>query len=450
MQAISDLLITLAAVGFVLGVMILVHEFGHYAVAKLCGVRVEVFSLGFGKRLWGFRRGDTDYRISALPLGGYVKMSGESPMEATTGDPGEFMSHPRWQRFLIAIAGPAMNILLAIGLLAAVFMLHYEREWFLDQPSQVGWVVENSPAARAGLKPGDTIQQIDGITNPAWEDTRTKIALSANQPMPLLVKRGDDTLKMTLVPDAEGPSHIGEAGVYPAEPIIVNSVEAGMPAAKAGMKVGDQIVAINGVKLYWIDGLLAFLEQNKTAPVQVTALRNGQQMTFAITPVLTEVQPGHPQYRIGFGHLHLEKVEKLPFPQALRSSLEQNKKYSLLMVELVQKMLERKVSVKLMDGPISIAKYSGEAVRQPGWTPLLMFMAAISLNLGIFNLFPIPILDGGVILLLLIEGLMRRDISLHIKERIYQAAFVFLVLFAAMVIFNDLTKTLPGLSKLVP
>src|SRR5579872_5310462 len=200
MQSLINFLIALVAVGFVLGVMILVHEFGHYAVAKLCGVRVDVFSLGFGKRLIGFRRGDTDYRISALPLGGYVKMAGENPMETRTGDPAEFMSHPRWQRLLIAVAGPAMNIFLAIGIVTGVFMVHYSHDWYLDQPTRVGWVDENSPAAHAGIKAGDVIVQLDGLTNPLWEDTRAKIAISPAQPLPVVLKRGDQTLNVTLTP----------------------------------------------------------------------------------------------------------------------------------------------------------------------------------------------------------------------------------------------------------
>src|SRR5579872_143624 len=156
----SDFFTAVGAVAVVLGFMILIHEWGHYAAAKLLGVRVEVFSIGFGKRLLGFRRGDTDYRVSAIPLGGYVKMSGENPMDERTGDPGEFLSHPRWHRFIIAIAGPAMNILLAIGLLTGVYMVHYEYPIYLDQPAVIGWIEEDSPAAKLGLQPGDKIVQI--------------------------------------------------------------------------------------------------------------------------------------------------------------------------------------------------------------------------------------------------------------------------------------------------
>lgn len=450
MQLISNFFTAVVAVAFVLGVMILVHEFGHYAVAKLCGVRVEVFSLGFGKRLIGFRRGDTDYRISALPLGGYVKMSGENPMDARTGDPGEFMSHPRWQRLLIAVAGPAMNILLAVGIVTGVFMIHYTHDWYLDQPTRVGWVDENSPAEKAGIKPGDLIVQIDGLKNPIWEDTRAKITISSSQPLPLVIQRGDQIINATLVPAAYGPDRAGEAGLEPATGIVVDAIEPNMPAYAAGIRQGDEILAMNGTPLRSNGELMHFLQEDKGKPVQITVMRNGKVADYQVTPKLIPDEQGVQRYRIGFWPGVNQRVDKLPFTEALSRSVDQNKKYAMLLIELVQRMVERKVSVKMMSGPIEIARYSGEAVREPGWTPLLLLMAGISLNLGIFNLFPIPILDGGVIMLLLIEGLMRRDISLHIKERIYQAAFVFLVLFAAMVIFNDITKTLPGLTKLLP
>ena len=450
MQVLTNFSIAVVAVAFVLGVMILVHEFGHYAVAKLCGVRVDVFSLGFGKRLLGFRRGDTDYRISALPLGGYVKMAGENPMEARTGDPSEFLSHPRWQRFLIAIAGPAMNILLAIGIVTGIFMVRYSHDWYIDQPTLVGWVDENSPAAKAGIKPGDVITQIDGVANPTWEDTKTRITISSSQRIPVVLKRGDEIVNTTLIPEALGPDGAGEAGLEPAAGIVVDGIENNMPAYKAGIRQGDEIVAINGTPLHANRELTHLIQENKDKPVEISVMRAGKIEKYQMTPTLAPDEQGVSRYRIGFWPGVRQHVDKLPFTQALSRSIDQNKKYAVLLIELVQRMVEKKVSPKMMSGPIEIARYSGEAAREPGWTPLLLLMAGISLNLGIFNLFPIPILDGGVIMLLLIEGLMRRDISLHIKERIYQAAFVFLVLFAAMVIFNDITKTLPGVTKFLP
>jgi regulator of sigma E protease len=447
----SGFFIAVLAVAVVLGFMILIHEFGHYAVAKLLGVRVEVFSIGFGKRLLGFRRGDTDYRISAIPLGGYVKMSGENPMDERTGDPGEFLSHSRWHRFLIAIAGPSMNILLAIGLLTFVYMVHYEYPAVLDEPAVVGWVLPDTPAARAGIQIGDRIARLDGIENPTWKQVDPKEALSPNQPLDITIERGGKSFDKTIVPEAYGVNQMGYAGWVPKEPsVTVTEIEPGMPAEKAGIKVGDEILSIDGQPVPALEAMIETLKRTQGKPIEITVLRDGQQKTFTMQPVLADV-PGQREkrYRVGLGSLPM-KVTTLPLTAAFHKSIDQNKEGSLLILELVRKMIQGKISPKTIEGPIGISRAAGEAATEKGWTPLMALTAAISLNLGIFNLLPIPILDGGVILLLLIETLIRRDISLHIKERIYQAAFVFLLLFAVMVIFNDLQKTLPGMMQRLP
>ncbi len=439
------------AVAVVLGFMILIHEFGHYAVAKLLGVRVEVFSIGFGKRLLGFRRGDTDYRISAIPLGGYVKMSGENPMDERTGDPGEFLSHPRWHRFLIAIAGPSMNILLAIGLLTFVYMVHYEYPAVLDEPAVIGWVLPDTPAAKAGIQIGDRIARLDGIDNPTWKQVVPKEALSPNQPLDVTFERNGKSFEKTIVPEAYGVNQMGFAGWDPKEPsVTVTDLEKGMPAEKAGIKIGDEILTVDGKSIPAIEAMIEALKQTQGKPIELTVLRNGQQKTFTMQPELTDI-PGQEEkrYRVGLGSQPM-KVSALPLGAAFRKSIEQNKEGSLLILELVQKMIQRKISMRTIEGPIGIGRAAGEAATEKGWTPLMALTAAISLNLGIFNLLPIPILDGGVILLLFVESIMRRDISLQIKERIYQAAFVFLVLFAVMVIYNDLAKTLPGMMQRLP
>ena len=447
----SGFFIAVLAVAVVLGFMILIHEFGHYAVAKLLGVRVEVFSIGFGKRLLGFRRGDTDYRISAIPLGGYVKMSGENPMDERTGDPGEFLSHPRWHRFLIAIAGPSMNILLAVGLLTFVYMVHYEYPAVLDEPAVIGWVLPDTPAAKAGIQIGDRIARLDGIENPTWKQVDPKEALSPNQPLDVTIERGGKSLEKTIVPEAYGVNQMGYAGWVPKEPsVTVTEIESNMPAQKAGMKIGDQILTVDGQPIPALEAMIETLKRTQNKPIEITVLRDGQQKTFTLRPVLADV-PGQQEkrYRVGLGSLPM-KVSALPLAAAFRKSIEQNKEGSLLILELVQKMIQRKISIRTIEGPIGIGRAAGEAATEKGWTPLMALTAAISLNLGIFNLLPIPILDGGVILLLFVESIMRRDISLQIKERIYQAAFVFLVLFAVMVIYNDLAKTLPGMMQRLP
>ncbi|PYX90218.1 MAG: RIP metalloprotease RseP, partial [Acidobacteria bacterium] len=230
----SHVLISIVAMAAVLGFMILIHEFGHYAAAKYFGVRVEVFSIGFGTRLLGFRKGETDYRISAIPLGGYVKMSGENPMDERTGDPGEFLSHPRWHRFVIAIAGPAMNILLAVFLLTVVYMVHYEYPAYLDQPAVIDAIRHDSPAEKAGLQRGDQIIRVDGIENPTWDQLQPKVWLSPNQPLTITIRRGDQVFEKTIVPKEITSSRVGSAGWFPAQPVMIGSLDPGLPADKAG------------------------------------------------------------------------------------------------------------------------------------------------------------------------------------------------------------------------
>lgn len=449
MGQLLSILHTVFIMGIVLGFMILIHEFGHYAAAKYFGVRVEVFSIGFGKRLFGFTKGETDYRISAIPLGGYVKMSGENPMDERTGDLGEFLSHPRWQRFIIAIAGPFMNVLLAFGLWTGVFMVHYEYPAVIDGPAFVGWVMPGTPAANAGVQPGDLIVRVDDIENPNWEQVGFKEALSPNQPLKFEMLRKGVISDLTLVPQPKGRNASGDVGMVPKDPAFVATlIEPGMPAEKAGLKVGDEILTVNGQQIPATEAMVDMLSHTKDQPLEIIALRNGQKLTFNVQPVLSEGRPaGEMRYRIGLGSLPT-KVVKLPFGQAVRKSAGECWKNSSLILELLRKMVQHKVSIRQVDGPIGIGSAVGSAAREKGWTPLLFVSAIISLNLGVMNLLPIPILDGGVILLLLIESLMQREISLPVKERIYQAAFVFLVLFAVTVIFNDIVKTLPGLTRM--
>jgi regulator of sigma E protease len=449
MPQLLSILHTIFVMGIVLGFMILIHEFGHYAAAKYFGVRVEQFAIGFGKRLFGFRKGETDYRVNILPLGGYVKMSGENPMDSRTDDPGEFLNHPRWQRFVIAIAGPFMNVLLAFGLWTGVFMVHYRYPAVIDGPAFVGWIIPNTPAANAGIQPGDQIVKVDDVENPNWEQVLYKEALSPNQPLKFEILRKGVISDITLVPQPMGRNQSGDVGLVPKEPaFIATMIEPGMPAEKAGLKVGDQILTVNGQEIPALDALVDMLSRSKDQPLDIVALRQDQKLDFKVQPVLSAGNPpAEVRYRIGLASNPMKDV-KLPFVEAVRKAGGECVKNSSLIMELLRKMIEHKVSIRQVDGPIGIGSAVGTAAREEGWTPLLLVSAIISLNLGVMNLLPIPILDGGVILLLFIESLMQREISLPIKERIYQAAFVFLVLFAVTVIYNDIVKTLPGLTRM--
>jgi regulator of sigma E protease len=425
-----DAIVGVLAILFLLGVLIFVHELGHYAMAKLFAVRVETFSLGFGKRLWGFRRGETDYRISLLPLGGYVKMAGENPMEERTGDPGEFMSHPRWQRFIIAIAGPVMNIILAVAVLTGVNMVHHERPILAN----VGVVQAGSPAEKAGIQTGDRIIKIDNVKNPGWEQVWERVAINPKQPIDVTVRRGDRVIDTKLTPAETGPDRAGDAGWLPMkEAAVVSEVIPNNPAARAGLMAGDTVTAINGAPVQSSQEMVNRLQEAKGSPVEVSVLRGGKELKFTLRP---ELNTQEKRYMIGIAF----NVDRLSFPQALDAALAECKSNSILIFELVPKMLTGKNSIKQMSGPVGIMQVTYMTAVMGSWPRFLKLMALISVNLAVFNLLPIPILDGGLMLMLLIEGIMRRDIKQEIKERVYQAAFVFLLLFAAVVIFNDVAK----------
>lgn len=437
---------TIIQLGIVLGIMVLVHEFGHFAVAKLCGIRVETFSIGFGKRLIGFRRGDTDYRLSLLPLGGYVKMSGDNPGEAPT-DPGDFNAHPRWQRMLVALAGPFANFILALGLMTGVSMLHNEVQEYISGPALTDYIPANTPASRTGIQSGDLIVHYDTVENPTWDQVAIRSVLNLNHNIAFSYMHDGQRVDTKLFVEAKGgPDNfsLDRVGLVPKMqnvPVKVDALEPNMPAARAGLKPGDAIVTIDGLHLHSVPALLAYLQDQAGKPASLVVNRNGQMIPIQITPQLAEVGDGSKDYRMGFHPVQPPvKVQHLPFGKAVAASWEYNKKGSMLIVEVLKRMFTRQVSVRSLSGPIGIGQQIHEAAAMPGWMPLIGLMAYISLNLGIFNLLPIPILDGGMILFLVVESIMRRDLNQQLKERVYQVAFVCILVFAAMVIFNDITK----------
>jgi regulator of sigma E protease len=446
----ESIVVNILAVTVVLGVMIVFHELGHFLAAKLFAVRVEQFAIGFGKRLFGVQYGDTDYRINLLPLGGYVKMAGEAVSDTLTGEPWEFQSKPRWQRFIIALAGPLFNFVLAVALLTGLFMYRYQKLAYQEKPAEIGYVQPGSPAAKAGLEPGDLIVRFDGEENPTWETVDLRVLASPAQPVEVSYRREGQVRQATVTPSAEGPSRIGVAGWAPHLPAIVRRVEADMPAAKAGVQPGDRIIAVNGQEIRFRPQMSEMVQQNQGNPLKIVVRRGNQDREITVAAVQRETPGIGQMWRIGVEFQDETITRQLTFPAALQASLETNRKYALLIFEFVGKLFERKMSPRSLEGPIGISRLAGEAARQ-GFPELIMLMAAISLNLGIFNLFPIPILDGGVMLLLAVEGAMRRDLSLAVKERIVQVGFVFLVLFAVYVTYMDIIKALPArFEKMLP
>jgi len=429
--------------------MVLVHEFGHFTVAKWCGVRVEAFAIGFGKRVVGVIRNGTDYRINALPLGGYVKMAGEIPGEETSADPGDLNNHPRWQRMLIALAGPVANFILAFGLMTGAYMFHHEVGEYIGGPAVTDYISPSTVVAKTGIHPGDTIVHFDNIENPTWEDILDHASLNTNQTIPFSFVHDGQRTDTTLFLAFKGSSDkfsldaalaMGLVPKMQDSPIKVQTPTAGGPSDRAGLKPGDQIVTVDGLTIRSIPALLAYLQDQQGKPAVLNLLRNGQSLTLVIKPEMSDSGDGTQAYHLGFRAVDPpSRVEKLPLPKAVSASWDFNEKNSLLVVDVLKGMFERHISVKSLSGPIGIGQVVHDAA-EAGWMPLVGTMAMISINLGMFNLLPFPILDGGMIFLLLIESVFRRDLPMPVKERIYQVAFVCIVLFAAMVIFNDITK----------
>lgn len=418
----------------VLGFLVFIHELGHFIAAKYFKVRVETFAIGFGPRLFGVVRGGTDYCVRLLPLGGYVKMAGEYPQDGVTGDPDELFSKPRWQRFIIALAGPAMNIVMALVLLTGVYHFGAEVEAFQDKPTVVGYVSEDSPAAKAGIQRGDVVVEFDGLKNPHWKRTITRTLLNSGSPLHATILRDGQTLQFILTPVPFGPSSNGWMGWEPGETQFVSAVEPNLPAAKAGLQLGDQVVSVNGIPVYSMSQLISYLQKNQANPVSMAVKRNGQDLTLQVQPVLEGTR-----YRIGAGMGGPKVTVALPWRNAWEWSLDENKENTALLGEVLRGLFAGRVSYRQMSGPLGIMQMTGDAA-QAGATPLTSVAAALSLNLGLFNLLPFPILDGGMILFLIIEGIRRKDISLRVKERIYQVAALVLVAFALLITSSDLMK----------
>jgi regulator of sigma E protease len=448
-----------SAVAFIvlLGVMVVVHEFGHFIVAKLCGVRVEAFSFGFGPRLFGYKYGDTDYKVCLLPLGGFVKMTGESseqnleapgtPATVPTDDPGALTAHPRWQQMLIGFAGPFANFVLAF-----VLMIFYYG-WINEVPAveikttTIEWVIPGSAAAQAGIQPGDTIRHFAEANNPDWEKVYERLNLDPNQTVPVTLERGGAILQTVMrVP---GKLEEGDlAGMLPQimpGPIGVKQVQPGTPADQAGLRNGDGIQSVDGFAFHTVTSLLAYMQAGKGRALSLVVVRNGQLLPMVARPAKLDTGwklgfvPTPPPYR----------NDPLPLGKATSKSTKFCADNSTLIFETLERLFARKVPMSQLMGPVGIARAAGDAAEAKGWYQKIGLAGMISINLGILNLLPFPILDGGMIFILLIESTIRREINLAVKERIYQAAFVLLMAFFAVVIFNDVAR-LPIFTHIKP
>jgi regulator of sigma E protease len=425
-----------------IGVMILIHEFGHFWVARFFDVRVETFSFGFGPRLFGFRRGDTDFRFSLILFGGYVKMAGEQAGEESVSDPRAFLAKPRWQRLLIVFAGPAMNMILAVALLTGLFLFKYPKPVDPNAPATIGHVTSGSPAAKADIREGDRIVRIDDVVEPSWEDILVKEIASAQRPLSVVIERQGRQIPLLVTPVLDERTGVGNAGWSEENEVQIAGFVPGVPnAERAGLKPGDILIAVNGQAVRSTLRLHDALRASEGKPVEILYSRQGVRNKATVQPVYTTLQ-GQGRWMIGVQLEARYVFTQLPLNQAFTESVRQNVRYASLIYQFLKGIIERRMSPKSLEGPIRIAQLSGDAAREgPG--AFVSLMAMVSLNLAIFNLLPIPILDGGVILLLLVEMIMRRDLSLQVKEAVFKLGFVFLMVVVAFVLYNDISKILP-------
>jgi regulator of sigma E protease len=426
---------TLLAFLFVLGVLIFVHELGHYLMARLHGVRVITFSLGFGPKLVKYRSGGTEYCISAVPLGGYVKLAGETSEDERTGAPDEFLSKSKWVRFQVYLAGPTMNLLLAWLLLAGVLAQGADVPLWQSSPPVIGKVAAGSPAEQAGLKVGDRILQVNGRDVPTWDDVNIEVAPEANKRLTLVVDRNGQRLDIPVTPAAVGSFEVGELGIQPVYRPEIISVNPGSPAEHAGLARGDVILAVDGERHVDQPTVLDRIQKHAGQPLRLTIERAGASRDVTVVP---ESSGG-----VGMigALVQVYEVKRInpDFLQALGMSANENWQNAVLIGRTLRGLVSRQLPMRQLMGPVAIAQLSG-AYAELGWASLFGFMSLISLNLGLINLLPIPVMDGGHIAILGVEGLARRDLSMRVKERILLAGAAFIVLLLATVIYNDVMR----------
>jgi regulator of sigma E protease len=436
--------LTILAFVFVLGILIFVHELGHFLMARRIGVRVLTFSLGFGPKLLNIHRGDTDYCVSIIPLGGYVKMAGENPEDQRSGATDEFLSKTKWQRFQVLVMGPVMNVVLALVVMTVVLYQGAQVPIFDQQPVVIGTFSSNSVAKAAGLQAGDQVVSVDGKPVDNWDQFSTAILTKAGREVAVGYVRNGTADSVTVVPLAQGKYDMGDIGIQPTVHPQIGELTPGMPAAQSGLKPGDVILAADDEKDVTYEHLLTAIKAHNGQPLQLTIRRNGQVQQIGVTPRMSGDKP-----MIGaqISAFETRMIEPGPL-EAVKLSVQKNWEWMRMIAETLVGLFTRQTSVKQLMGPVAIADLSGSAA-EAGWIPLFSLMAMISLNLGLLNLMPIPVLDGGHIFILALEGLARRDFSMRVKEKMLLAGFVVLLMLMVTVIYNDLMR-IEWIERLVP
>lgn len=445
---------TILVFAFVFGILVFVHEFGHFFMAKLVGIRVEVFSWGYGKRLVGIKRGETDYRISMIPLGGFVKFSGEEVLdEKREMDSRDFMAKKRWERFLVLVMGSVMNLCLAVVLMAIINMAGVSVSKYLEQKPVIGWIESGSPAEKARLHVDDEILAIDNRKIDTWSDVELALGTKPDKTVDIEVKRGDEIFSteffiesktIKLIKGSSAKFEIGYAGFSPKMWAQVMMVSPGSAAEKAGIKAGDVIREINGEPVHYFV-FTETIQKHPEEEIGFGILRGEEFINLKVTPK-REGDVGV----IGVATTVESVSKQFGFFTAVFQSVKENARMAFMVISFIKDLFTGEASTRQLGGPIEIANFSYAAFRM-GFMTMIWWIAFISLQLGIINLFPIPMFDGGHVLVLGLEGLFRRDFSMKVKQVIMQIGFVLVIVLFVFIILNDVVKRLPnGWDSLIP
>ncbi len=422
----------------VIGIIIFIHESGHFTMAKLFRIPVAVFSLGFGSRLFGFKFKETEYKVSAVPLGGYVKIHGMEDQEAASDDPNSFYNRPRYQRFLVLFMGVGFNFLLSIVLITIALNRGLEVPQSNVVDGTIGSVVPASPAEKAGLLPGDTILEMNNHKILTWKDVNYAVLLNPGEVVKVRFKRGNEILEKNVQLETDKRS-LGKLGITPSVDVIVGEVSPDMPAGKAGLKKDDVIKSIDGISIRGTEAVPMAIQRSEGRQIKIEVQRNegGHAVTkeLTITPIKKENR-----WLIGFGPIDRTVMIKMPLVAAIKESFSKCKEHIELTGVFLSKLFTGRLTLKATSGPFEIAKLS-DAARSTSLSTFLLFIGTISFDIGLINLLPIPALDGGHIFFLLLEGITRRELSIRVKERVTMVGFVFLIGVMLVVLYYDILRT---------
>lgn len=429
-----------------LGVLVFIHEFGHFLFAKMQGIGVEKFSLGFGPKIFGFKKGETEYLLSALPFGGYVKLMGEDPNDPESSKvPPEksYSKRPIRQRIKVVFAGPAFNLALALILMPIVFLLGRMEPIYLDQRPVVVGIRKDSPGDKVGLKKGDEILQLGDVQPATWKDALDFILLNGNKEVDLLFRRGGETIQKKVAIGESPETHAGTLGIEPGyfignEPVI-DEVVPGGPADKAGMLPGDEVLKIGSTAVETWTDMSDEVGKTEGRPTDVIVRRGEEQKTLSLTP---EFDKDSKKWLMGVrknaeGHKEHFVEKKYSFAEAVVKGTRENVKLSGLTLSVLGKLVTLQLSYKTLGGPIRIAQASAMAARS-GLADFLYFLAFLSIQLGVLNLLPMPVLDGGHLLFFGIEGIKGSPLSARVRQTFEQVGFFILISLMLLVTLNDI------------